>query len=55
VRFSRHAKNRARQLGVVIEDAEAVIESAIFVDADENRNPRYTGYVNGICVRVVVA
>jgi len=32
-----------------------VIESAIFVDADESWNPRYTDYVDGIRVRVVVA
>jgi len=55
VRFSHHAKNRARRLGVAIEDADAVIESTIFVDADESWNPRYTGYVGGIRVRVVVA
>jgi len=55
VRFSHHAKNRARQLGVAIEDAEAVIESSIFVDVDKRQNPRFTGYVGSLRVRVVVA
>lgn len=36
-------------------DAERVIKTAVYVDADEDGLPRYTGYVRGVRVRVVVA
>jgi hypothetical protein len=55
VRFSRHAKNKARALGLFVADAEHVIASAIRIDSDPHGLPRYTGYVRGIRVRVVVA
>jgi hypothetical protein len=48
VRFSRHAKNNARDLGATIADAERVIEDAVHTDADFSGRPRYTGYVHGI-------
>jgi hypothetical protein len=55
VRFSRHAKNNARDLGATIADAEGVIQNAVHTDADFGGRPRYTGYVRGVRVRVVVA
>jgi hypothetical protein len=55
VRFSRHAKNNARDLGVSVFDAETVIREAVKADADFDGRPRYTGYVRGVRVRVVVA
>jgi hypothetical protein len=42
-------------MGVTIEDAEAVVESSVFVDADDRWNPRYTGHIGDLRVRVVVA
>lgn len=42
-------------MGVTIEDAEAVVESPVFVDADDRWNPRYSGYIGDLRVRVVVA
>jgi len=39
----------------VIEQAEAVVDSPVFVDADNRWNPRYTGYVGDMRVWVVVA
>lgn len=53
--FTRHAKNRARSLGVSLGDAESVIDAAEWVDFDEDGLPRYTGYVRALRVRVVVA
>lgn len=55
MRFTRHAKNNARQLGWGIMDAEAVIAHPVQVDQDGSGKPRYTGYIRGVRVRVVVA
>jgi hypothetical protein len=55
MRFSRHAKNKARDLGVSVGDAERVIEAAVRIDFDKDGLPRYTGYVGDLRVRVVVA
>jgi hypothetical protein len=55
VRFSRHAKNNARDLSVSIEDAERAIQDAVRMDADYRGHPRYTSYIRSIRVRIVVA
>lgn len=55
MRFSRHAKNNARDLGVSVADAERVIRAPVRIDFDKDGLPRYTGYVRGVRVRVVVA
>lgn len=55
MRFSRHAKNKARGLGVDVTDAEAVVAQPFEVDYDEDGKPRYTGEIRGVRVRVVVA
>jgi hypothetical protein len=54
VRLSRHAKNRARELGATIADAESVIANPVQVDTEETGKIRYIGYVRGERVRVVV-
>jgi hypothetical protein len=55
VRFSRHAKNNARDLDVTIEEAEWAIQDALLVDADYRGRRRYTSYIRHIRVRIVVA
>jgi hypothetical protein len=55
VRFSRHAKNKARDLKVSVADAEAMVARATVVDRDVDGRPRYTGYIGGVPVRVIVA
>jgi hypothetical protein len=55
VRFSRHAKNNARDLNASVEDAECAIQDAFSVDVDYDGRPRYTSYIRGIRVRIVVA
>jgi Domain of unknown function (DUF4258) len=55
MRFTRHAKNWARQRGFDVADAEGVIAHPIYVDRDGRGNPRYTGEIEGMRVRVVVA
>ena len=55
MRFSRHAKNWARQRGFTVADAEEVIADPLRVDRDGKGNPRYTGYIAGVRVRIVVA
>jgi hypothetical protein len=55
VRFSRHAKNNARDIGATVADAERLIQTAIHVDTDLRGRPRYTGYIREVRVRVVVA
>ena len=52
--FSRHAKNRARELGVSIGDAKAVMANPLEIDTREPGKIRYIGYVQGERVRVVV-
>jgi hypothetical protein len=55
VRFTRHAKNRARKLGASIEDVEGVIARPVRIDWDEDGKPRYAGWIRDVQVRVVVA
>jgi hypothetical protein len=55
VRFSRHAKNKARDLKISVADAEAMIARAMVVDQDADGKLRYTGYIEGVCIRVIVA
>jgi len=55
VRFSRHAKNHARELRAGIEEAEAVVASATRIDCDADGKFRYIGCIRGTRVRVVVA
>lgn len=55
MRLTRHAKNKSRQLGASVVDIEGVIASPVTFDRDDNRKPRYTGFIRGVRVRVVVA
>lgn len=55
MRFTRHAKNRAREIGATVADAERLIESAEQVDFDRDGKWRYVGRIRGERVRVVVA
>lgn len=55
MRFTRHAKNEARRLRADVADAEAVIAQPVRVDRDRFGKPRYTGYIRGVRVRIVVA
>jgi len=53
--LSRHAKNELRTLGGTLRDVEEAIADAIRIDSDPNGRPRYTSYIRGIRVRIVVA
>jgi len=53
--LTRHAKNELRSLKATVGEAEAAIAMAIFVDRDADGKPRYTGYIRGVRVRIVVA
>jgi Domain of unknown function (DUF4258) len=55
VRFSRHAKNRARDIGATVADAERLIENPEHVDLAPDGKWRYLGLIRGERVRVVVA
>jgi hypothetical protein len=55
MRFTRHAKNGLRSLGVNRTDVEHVIANPVRIDWDEKGRPRYTGYIGDVRVRVVVA
>jgi len=55
MRFTRHAKNRARGLGVSLTEAEAVIREPVRVDFDEVGKPRYYGSIGNVNVCIVVA
>ena len=55
MRFSRHAKNKAGDLRVSVADAEALVARATVVDNDADGKPRYTDYIEGVPIRVVVA
>jgi hypothetical protein len=55
VRFSRHAKNGARDIGATIADAEGVIANPIGVDIAPDGKRRYVGTIRGQRVRAVVA
>ncbi len=55
MRYTRHAKNQARRLGMSDADVERVVASPLYADADEDGKPRFVGDVRGVRVRVVVA
>jgi hypothetical protein len=55
MRLSRHAKNELRRLEATVADVEHAIANPVRVDRDSTGKPRYTGYIQGIRVRVVVA
>jgi predicted dienelactone hydrolase len=55
VKLTRHAKNKARWLGVTRKEIENVIAAPLRRDADSNGKPRYEGWVRDIRVRAVVA
>jgi hypothetical protein len=55
VRYTRHAKNGARWLGVTEADVKHVLTNACVVDTDEDGNPRFTGWVKGKRIRIVLA
>lgn len=53
--MTRHAKNYLRRLGASVEDVERVIRDPLHFDLDRKGKPRYTGRIQGVRVRVVVA
>jgi hypothetical protein len=53
--LTRHAKNELRTLGATLGDVERAIADPIGVDSDPDGRPRYTSYVLGTRVRIVVA
>lgn len=55
MRLSRHAKNELRRLEGTMAEVEGVIANPIRADRDRFGKPRYTGYIKGFRVRVVVA
>jgi hypothetical protein len=55
VRLSRHAKNELRRFKATVADVEGVIAEPIQIDRDQFGKPRYTGYIKGIRVRMVLA
>jgi hypothetical protein len=55
VRLSRYAKNRLRRLEASIEEVERVIEEPASFDRDRRGKPRYTGEIQGVRVRIVLA
>jgi hypothetical protein len=55
VELTRHAKNRARWIGITRSEIEEVVENPIRVDRDDRGRPRYLGEIDGRRIRVVVA
>jgi uncharacterized protein DUF4258 len=55
VRFSRHAKNRAREIGATVADVERLIADPLHIDLGPNGKWRYVGLIRGERVRVVIA
>jgi hypothetical protein len=55
MRLTRHAKNELRSLQATVSDIEQVIANPVRVDRDADQRPRYTGYIRGTRVRVVLA
>ncbi len=55
MRLSRHAKNRLRHLKGTAADVEWLVANPVRVGRDPTGKPQYTGYIQGIRVRVVFA
>jgi hypothetical protein len=55
MRYTRHAKNGARRWEITDADVEQILMSPLEVDADKDGNPRFTGLVRDVRIRVVLA
>ncbi len=55
VRFTRHARNRMRRLGLSPDDVEGILREPLDRDADPDGRSRYVGWCRGRRIRVVVA
>jgi len=55
MRLTRHARNYLRSAAVTLGDVEQVIDKPDFFDRDDEGRPRYTGEVQGVRLRIVVA
>jgi mRNA-degrading endonuclease RelE of RelBE toxin-antitoxin system len=55
VRFTRHAKNRAREIGVTVADAERLVAAPDRIELGRNGKWAYVGRIRDQRVRVVVA
>jgi uncharacterized protein DUF4258 len=53
--LSRHAKNELRTLNATLRDVEDAIADPIRIDGDPDGRPRYTSYIRGVRIRIVVA
>ena len=49
-----HARKRMRQRRVSKEEVEACIQNHDILYTDKKGNPKYTAYVGGRCIKVVV-
>ncbi len=55
MRFSRHAKNKARWSGLALAEVERIVAAPERADVDAKGNPRYYAHVRGQLYRVVIA
>jgi hypothetical protein len=55
VRFTRHAKSRAREIGATIVDTERLVAAPESIELGRNGKWAYIGHIRGERVRVVVA
>jgi hypothetical protein len=55
VRFTRHAKNKLRQIKGTTQEAESAVRNKFAKDFDPDGNPRYRGFVAGKRCCLVVA
>ena len=55
LRFSRHARNRMRALGLTPEGVSSIVRRGAPIAEDRDGRKRYEGEIDGITVRVVIA
>jgi hypothetical protein len=55
VRFTRHARNRMRRLGLTAADVAAIILRSDGTDRDPDGRVRHIGVANGRRIRIVLA
>jgi hypothetical protein len=53
--MTRHARNRARFIGVSLVEVEDLISDPLQIEWDDDGRPLYSGLLRGVYVRVVVA
>lgn len=55
LKYSTHARKRMRQRRISETEVEGCLQNQEILYLDKKGNPKYTSYIGGRCIKVVVA